>query len=280
MLTASDSWDDFSPRLAVRYDLANDVMIYGNVSRGYKAGGFNSGPDRSFSSLGPGENQLIAGFEPEDSLAYEIGFKSTLADQRLRLNGALFFIDYSDLQVETFKGLAFAIDNVSDAESKGLELEAQWLVSENLDISVGYSYLDAELKDGSLADPDVPGGEVDISGSPMFNAPENTLAFTATYSLPTSWGSVDARFGYSYTDEQFLADYLLAGPDFFVLESRSVVDLRVAATGHDRKWSVALVGENLGDERWFSTLRDPAGITQGVPNIGDLYRVELSYRFD
>jgi len=280
VLTASDSWDDFSPRLAVRYDLANDVMIYGNVSRGYKAGGFNSGPDRPFSSLGPGENQLIAGFEPEDSLAYEIGFKSTLADQRLRLNGALFFIDYSDLQVETFKGLAFAIDNVSDAESKGLELEAQWLVSENLDISVGYSYLDAELKDGSLADPDVPGGEVDISGSPMFNAPENTLAFTATYSLPTSWGSVDARFGYSYTDEQFLADYLLAGPDFFVLESRSVVDLRVAATGHDRKWSVALVGENLGDERWFSTLRDPAGITQGVPNIGDLYRVELSYRFD
>lgn len=280
VLTASDSWDDFSPRLAVRYNLTDDFMIYGNVSRGYKAGGFNSGPDRPFSSLAPGESQLIAGFEPEDSMAYEIGFKSTLADQRLRLNGALFFIDYSDLQVETFKGLAFAIDNVSDAESQGFELDAQWLVTENLDITIGYSYLDAELTDGSLADPDAPGGVVDISGLTMFNAPENTLAFTAMYSVPTSWGSVDARFGYSYTDEQFLADYLLAGPDFFVLESRSVVDLRIAATGQDRKWSIALIGENLGDERWFSTLRDPAGITQGVPNIGDLYRVEVSYRFD
>lgn len=118
VLTASDDWSDFSPRLAVTYDVNESVMFYANASQGYKAGGFNSGPDRPMISLGPGESQSILGFEPEESLAYEIGFKSTLADRRLRLNGALFFIDYENLQVETFKGLAFAIDNVSDAESK------------------------------------------------------------------------------------------------------------------------------------------------------------------
>jgi len=280
VLTADESWNDFSPRLAVSYNLADDFMIYGNVSKGYKAGGFNSGPDRPFASLAPGESQLIADFDPEESLAYEVGFKSTLLDRTLRLNGAIFFIDYQNLQVETFKGLAFAIDNVSDAESKGFELEAQWLASENLEFSLGYSYLDAELKNGTLADPDLPGGEVDISGMAMFNAPENTLALAAMYSHPTSWGSVDVRLGYSYIDEQLLADYLLVGSDFFFLESHGSFDLRIAANGNDRKWSVALIGENLGDKRWFSTLRDPAGITQGVPNIGDLYRVEVNYRFD
>ena len=280
VLVASEDWSDFSPRLAVNYSVMDGFMIYANASKGYKAGGFNSSPDRPISSLGPGDSQTVLAFEPEESLAYEIGFKSTLADQRLRLNGALFFIDYQDLQVETFKGLSFAIDNVSDAESKGLELEAQWLATENLELMLSYSYLDAELKNGSIADPDLPGGSVDISGKTMFNAPENAFSATAFYSQPMDWGSVDLRLGYSFMDDQLLADYLLAGDSFFFIDSHDVWDIRIAATDDDQRWSVALIGENIGDERWFTQLRDPAGITQGVPNIGDLYRLELSYRLN
>ena len=278
VLTASDDWNDLSPRLAITYTVNDGLMIYGNASQGYKAGGFNSSPDRSISSLGPGDSQTVLGFEPEESLAYEIGFKSTLANQRLRLNGAVFLIDYENLQVETFKGLAFAIDNVSDAESTGFELEGQWLASENLELLFSYSYLDAELKNGSIADPDLPGGFVDISGMKMFNAPENSFSATALYSRPMGWGSLDLRLGISHIDDQLTADYLLVGDSFFFIESHNVWDVRIAATDEDRKWSVALVGENIGDERWFNQLRDPAGITQGVPNIGDLYRLELTYR--
>ncbi|MDH3512690.1 MAG: TonB-dependent receptor [Gammaproteobacteria bacterium] len=277
VLTASDDWNDFSPRLAITYDANDDLMIYANASKGYKAGGFNSGPDRSVSSLGPGDSQSVLGFGPEESLAYEIGFKSTLADQRLRLNGALFFIDYENLQVETFKGLAFAIDNVSDAESKGFELEGQWLATENLEVLFSYSYLDAELKNGSIADPDLPGGFVDISGMKLFNAPENSFTATALYSQPMDWGSLDVRLGVSHIDDQLIADYLLVGDSFFFIESHDIWDVRVAATDDDQRWSVALIGENIGDERWFNQLRDPAGITQGVPNIGDLWRVEFTY---
>lgn len=277
VLTASDDWTDFSPRLAITYDVNEDLMIYANASKGYKAGGFNSSPDRPIISLGPGESQSVLSFEPEESQAYEIGFKSTLADRRLRLNGAVFFIDYENLQVETFKGLAFAIDNVSDAESTGFELEGQWLATENLELLFSYSYLDAELKNGSIADPDLPGGFVDISGLKMFNAPENSLTATALYSQPMSWGSLDFRLGYSHIDDQLLADYLLVGDSFFFIDSHDVWDVRIAATDDDQRWSIAVVGENVGDERWFTQLRDPAGITQGVPNIGDLWRVEFTY---
>lgn len=280
VLTASEDWSDFSPRLAISYHVRDHVMVYANVSKGYKAGGFNSGPDRPMGSLGAGDRQAILDFEPEESLAYEVGFKTTLANQRLQLNGALFLIDYQDLQVETFKGLSFAIDNVSDAESMGLELEAQWLATENLEFMLSYAYLDAELKDGSLADPDLPSGSVDISGQTMFNAPENSFAATAMYSQPTDWGSIDLRIGYSYIDDQLLADYLLAGDSFFYIGSHDVWNVRIAATGSNQRWGVALIGENLGDERWFTQLRDPAGITQGVPNIGDLYRIEFTFRLN
>lgn len=143
-----------------------------------------------------------------------------------------------------------------------------------------YSHLDAELKNGSIADPDLPGGFVDISGLKMFNAPENSFTTTAMYSQPMSWGSLDFRLGYSHIDDQLLADYLLVGDSFFFIDSHDVWDFRIAATDDDQRWSVAVIGENIGDERWFNQLRDPAGITQGVPNIGDLYRVELTYRLE
>ena len=60
-----------------------------------------------------------------------------------------FFMDYTEFQLETNDGLSIQIQNAADMESKGIELDGTFLLTENLDVRVAYAYLDAEYKSGA-----------------------------------------------------------------------------------------------------------------------------------
>ena len=83
---STDSWDAFTPKLGLQYDVNDELMMYFSATRGFKSGGTNS-LDNS------------PAFDPEFIWSYEGGFKTTMANGAIRLNGALFYYDYSDLQV-------------------------------------------------------------------------------------------------------------------------------------------------------------------------------------
>ena len=93
-------FNDFSPRFVIGWQWNDDVRLYANVSKGYKAGGFSL----DFNSAGGAPNQGIVNepFKEETLWNYEIGIKSEWFDRRLRVNAAAFFVDWSDLQLETF----------------------------------------------------------------------------------------------------------------------------------------------------------------------------------
>src|SRR5262245_13391796 len=112
-------------RVALSHDVGDASMIYGQVSTGYKAGGNNARP------FFP--TQLNA-FKPETLDSYEIGFKSTLGGNT-RLNGALFWNDYTDIQLPTTvcawapagqQTPCASQNNVGDAEVWGIEIETEW----------------------------------------------------------------------------------------------------------------------------------------------------------
>jgi iron complex outermembrane receptor protein len=271
------TWSDFSPRFAARYDLGQDAILYANVSRGYKAGGFNSAPNVPGSELAPGETQFAPAFDPETNTAYEIGIKSVLADRRVKLNLAAFYLDYSDYQVETqIGGPTFTIQNVADAENMGIDFEAQVYLTDNLDVMLGYSWLDSDLKSGVINVPDV--GPVDVAGNRMPFAPESTFVAIANYVLPSSIGDWRLSAAYNYTDDQFISPLNDMLDNVQIAHSHFTLDLRAALASPDDRWSVALIGENVTDERWFG---NPTFIFEplGTPNIGRLIRGELTYRF-
>ena len=161
---AQGSFDDVSGVVSLSYQWNDDVMTYLKASKGYVSGGFNP---RS-----PSPQTFTEGYKEEIVYTYEFGWKTTLADNRVQLNGALFYNDYQDLQVNLLDEATARnnIGNAGKAEIQGLELELVAKPYDTLDIGAGYGYLDTQYK--TYIDP-VSGA--DLSQNSWAHAPKNTF---------------------------------------------------------------------------------------------------------
>lgn len=131
------SEDAFTPMANLAWHVTPDVMLYGSYSKGFKSGGF---VQRVFPPLAETPR-----FSSEEATAYEIGFKSSLFDRKLTLNGALFYTKYDNLQVQVFTGIAPVTKNAAAAEIKGAELEARLSPGGGWFLEGSLGYLDPEF---------------------------------------------------------------------------------------------------------------------------------------
>jgi iron complex outermembrane receptor protein len=143
--TAERSFEDWTPHISLAYKWTEDLLTYLSYSEGFKSGGF---VQRVF----PPKTE-VPSFEPESAKVYELGFKWLGADERLRLNGAVFFTDYEDLQIEVNDGIAPVTRNAAEAEITGFELELTAVPGANWQIQAGVGYLDAAICARSLWHP-------------------------------------------------------------------------------------------------------------------------------
>lgn len=269
---ASDSWTQFSPRVALSYDINDNGMIYASYSKGFKSGGFNS----TLFDDGSGNLQSLS-VEPETNNAFEVGFKSDLLDGRARINAAFFYSDYSNFQAEVQLGASFSIQNVADAEIKGFEVEATVLATENVQLQAAYAYIDTEVKSGVI-------NGVDITGNSLPFAPKHALTAIGNYHVDTSLGEVNFQATYSYTSKQW-ASVLAEDNSHLFSDARGIVDLRLSLTSPDENWTVAVLGQNVFDKRYWKSSTDVLGdlfgapLPIGIPNYGASYRVEVSFKF-
>ncbi len=138
----------FDPYANLSFDMTDDLMVYASYSEGFKSGGFSQ---RVFPPIvapftappGTPDIDLIPTFQPESVKVYELGFKYSGLDGRLRLNGAAFYTDYSDLQVQVFTSVAPITKNAGAATIKGAELELQATPADGWFVEAGLGYLDA-----------------------------------------------------------------------------------------------------------------------------------------
>ena len=134
-------WTATTGRIGLDYQWNDEVLLYGFLTRGYKPGGFNPPIAPEFQS------DTAFAFEQEEVDAIELGFKSTLLDGQVILNGSAFAYDYVGLQVTRIRNNSSINENI-DAEIKGLELEWVWQPAalENLAVDGSFSWLDTELQ--------------------------------------------------------------------------------------------------------------------------------------
>ncbi len=123
--------------IKLSYFWDNGMMTYASYGRGYKSGGTNI--DR----ISPATGAPLL-FRPETSDAYEVGFKGEFMDRRVRVNGAYYFIDYTDFQANTFVGTGFVLQNAGNIGTRGFELDTQMLLAPWLTATAGLSNVDAE----------------------------------------------------------------------------------------------------------------------------------------
>jgi iron complex outermembrane receptor protein len=249
---------NFDYRVALDYDFSDNFMGYAQIATGYKAGGNNARP------FYPSQNNA---FDPEELTNYEIGIKSTLAEQ-LRLNASVFYNDYEAIQLP-LNSCYFADpgqespcatqENVGDGEVKGFELEGVWRPTRAFSLDFSYAYLDFEytnLDPVANVDPD--------SRTPF--TPEQSWSLGAQYTVDLGdSGDLTIRADYAYTDEVY-ASFINAATS--LIEDYSLVNARVTWRSEDTKWELSLEGTNLTDKYYYNGLFDlysDAGFLSGAP---------------
>jgi outer membrane receptor protein involved in Fe transport len=246
----------FNPKFLVEVDVNEDVNVYTSATKGFRIGGVNG--NLPLGLCGPELEDL--GIEPSnattydsDSLwSYELGAKTRLSDDRVTLNGALFFVDWSNIQqlLRLACGFQFT-QNAGAAESKGFELELMAAPSEGLTLSLGVGYTDAEITDT--------GGVPGVSeGDKIQGVPDWTVNSSAQYLWPLNSGWEGLVRG----DFNFYGDsYSANNGEQRLRESWSALNLRAGMV--NEKWDVILFVDNVTDER--ANLADSRSIAAETP---------------
>jgi iron complex outermembrane receptor protein len=269
----SEKWDEFTPRLGLKYFHNEDVMFFATYSVGYRSGGFNG----RVASL----EEAIQPYEPETVDNYELGVKSELFNNRLRLNATLFTMEYNDKQeelqlpsTETDTGQKTVVINPSSATISGFEVDMQAYVTDGLSLRANLGYLDSEYDDFVYTD--VEGAVVDLSNLDFRRAPEWTGTVDATYEWEVGGGNAWVRGSYRYIDDHYTS---ITNNVESENGSQGLVDASVNYAIGDLQFS--LFGRNLTDEDTFTHGYEVAGLwSYAAVRRPRTYGFEVVYNFN
>tara|TARA_R110001606_G_scaffold12165_4_gene52357 strand:- start:35148 stop:37478 length:2331 start_codon:yes stop_codon:yes gene_type:complete len=284
--TASVTDDSLTWLLSADWKPVSDVMLYTTVSTGYRSGAFNapgfSGPIPTVAE----NDAAFTPYDPEKLTNYEVGLKSDLLDQKLRLNAALFYQDYKDVQVRARIPVSGAgaplqtISNAADATLYGGEFELTALLAEHLAVNATASYVNAEYDE--YIDQTSSGGTVDRTSQP-FPIPEWQYSLGADYEVPLDDGRVKFNLTYSYTDDTiFVPNAIIDNPtvvDAVTQKAYGLFGGRISWEIDSQDMEVAVFGKNLADEEYAANLFDVGFYTGVIPGAPRTLGIELRKSF-
>lgn len=177
----SATYNSFSPKFALSYQINENSSIYGNYTKGFRAGGINP------AAVPSGIDQE---YDPEYSDNFEIGYRATFWQNKASLSATAFSINWKDMQLTNLVGPGvYALENVGNAFSTGIEIEGSVLPVKGLQFDVSYAINNAEYKDFDLKRMDFVTLEetsTSVKGNKLSNAPKTTLFFSGQYSVKAS----------------------------------------------------------------------------------------------
>ncbi len=257
-------WDAFTPQGILEYRPNDDVMIYASAGKGFKGGGWDHIPS------------TLAGarisYDPEEVINYEVGAKTDLFNNSVRLNVAAFFMDYTNLQSQQLilECLCTVTSNAGAAEIRGLEAELTWALNDRLLINASGSLIDTEYVDF------VSTAGVVFSGNRIQRSPENKFNVGFSYDFgPEAWDrAFNLTANYTHTGESFWTPNNTIKQEAFGLLDAS---LRFQPPNAD--WNLTVWGKNLTDELYAVAAQAFFGDLMNYYGSPRTFGVDLSYSF-
>lgn len=263
---ASKTFNKLTYRVIADHRFSDQLMAYASYSLGFKSGNFNV--------LDPASGA----FKPETLNAYEVGIKSNLFDNSLRLNLSAFQYDYQDIQLAVFVGTGQKLTNATSAKVKGVEVEGEARVSSFFRIGFGGSYLDAKIGRFTNAICQIPAaaGDVqvpcDASGNSLPRAPKVTFNLAPRLNFSALGGDLRFEASYYYNDG-FAWDFSNIRRE----SAYSVVNATVGWFAPKSRYGVELFVQNLTKANYAEALvaHDPGD--QFAPNLPRTFGIRLTY---
>ena len=280
-------------RINLDWDISDDILLYLSATSGHRSGGYNL----VFFSATPT-------YDPEELIAYELGYKTRFMDDTLQLNGSFYYYDYENIHTTATErssvtgSYTTSVVVAPGAEVYGIETEILWLMNDQLTFGGNFSFTPSEYtEDLFIVDPTNPNSPVsvygsltdgngvsalakNINGNQILQVPE--LKFTAwtTYNIPLADGaSLDLNGLYSWIDEVYYSPF---ENDQEKADAYGRLDFRATWTNPEQNVVVAAYVNNVlddvgvlqvlrqGEAEFF---RHNAGIT-----LPRQYGIELTYK--
>lgn len=258
--TRSKSFSDVQPRVVVDHKFTKDQLVYATYATGFRSGGFNGVGGRPF--------------DAETLQNYEVGYKSTWWDSRLRLNAAVFQSrseDYQFFYLDFNQGGAQVIDNLDKVEFTGAELEWQVQATRYWTLLGAVGVLDSDIKafDPTLTVPVERGNRTP-------KTQKSTFSIGSQLEVPLGSLTGTLRVDYGRWGKKYWH------PDNIdIRDPVNMLDLRVSV-GNDR-WTATAWGRNVLDEFYWQDFNavefGAPGVDLGSPSSPDTYGIELKYNF-
>lgn len=260
MLEQSFKSDDLSWDFGLNWELGDASLLFLNIARGFKSGGFDSS-----GFLGTPEE--LAPYDSERITLYEAGLKTVLAQGRLRLNLTAFHNDYEDFQASTPEllpggvNVAIRLTNAGSAKVSGFEAELTAAPAPYFDMRLGLGYLRTKTANFTTIGQD--GTLTDLSGSELVLAP--ALSANGVFRLlqPMLGGEGVLQVDFNYSDEYFFSPAnqpIEVGGDYLVW------NLRASWSSANERYQAAVFVNNLSDKRYVSDGFDFLGMQALIYN--------------
>jgi iron complex outermembrane receptor protein len=268
--TTTAESDETTGRVGLKYFATEDMMLYGTVSRGYKAGGNNLDP--RLGAYGPETNEVI-----------ELGAKTTIADGHLRINGDVYYSTYDGVQLSALTPIAGGVLlpntlNGPKANMYGAELEVEGQFG-GLRLNAGASFLEAQFSEaGTVTDTQTNTNRAISDGQGMPFAPAYSLSAGVEYAFAfASDMTLTPRLQTSYMAEQYATPFKYAQTR---VPSRSITDARLTFAPN-AKLTVEAFCSNLFDKTYIAVQVQDASSASGGYIYGQprQYGARVKYAF-
>jgi iron complex outermembrane recepter protein len=272
---SSGSSRPLTPRFVFNYQPNGDSLYYASAAKGFRPGGINTTlPSSCFAGTGVSPAAAAAPFSSDSLWQYEVGFKDTLLDHRLTVNGAIYYIKWKNIQQFIYLACGLGVDyNTGEVTGKGGDLEVQWRALDALTLGLIASYTDSAFDDNVVlgtSDRVVTSGDhlqaspwnIDLNGEYVWSGPDIKPYLRLDYQYATPQRSL-----IPYTDPAngVNSDSTLPGlPEIRVLNARAGVRFN----GFD----VSLYANNALDYHTsIFVSRDYNAPVYGYPNLDTNY---------
>ncbi|HEX5262749.1 MAG TPA: TonB-dependent receptor [Phenylobacterium sp.] len=221
----------FSPKASLTWEPSVDRMVYALVSKGFRFGGPNIAIDPKFA--------IPSQFGSDSLINYEVGTRTSWLDRRLLLDGTVFYVDWSDIQVSQRSPSGFIYTaNAGKARNVGAEASATWRVTPDLRLNLAATYLDGELRRDYGTGASLVKAPTQLPGASRWQV-SNSLTYTMSEAplqptLVVSHRYISSAPGELTPTPQRQGDY-------------NLFDLRLSTT--IRNLELSAFAENIGDVR-------------------------------
>ena len=258
--TQSIDENEWSGTAKLAYRFTDDFMSYVSYARGYKASGFNLDRERTNNNLannpldpaGPIAADINTSFEKELVDSYEVGIKTEWLGDTLLLNGAVFYQDYENFQLNTFTGISFVVTSLPQVVSQGVDLDFLWNTPlEQLSLQGGFTYAETEIKEFGSA---IAFFRPERENDRLSFAPKWSGSLAATYEQPVGSALVfRGNIGAKYTSEYNTGSNLDPRKK---QDALTLVNARLGLGAENESWMLELWAQNLTDEEYYQVAFD------------------------